>query len=265
MSNIVKFDYQGISFTKTDQDEPRVLDVDIAKAVCMAKPTNIRTTIKKAIDDGLLTENAVSTRRVLTEVIGVAPREVTEYWLNETGTLLLVTRLKTAQAVAITQRIVQGYVAARNFFAAKQPSAAERERDTMILYAESRMRMLKMWENSPHIIGPTFLQAEVNATLAMLPGQQTSGSGSPTVHILIVDKYLIGKKVPRAVIKTIDSQFGSHLARAYFKEYGEKPEKAMERIINGIPTTPNCYTEKHRFLFDKVYSEKYPHIAEEYP
>ncbi len=101
---------EGFDFAAdTTEDEPRVLDVQLAEKAGLSRPTNIRQIIKTAIADGFLREGEhfrVCTPAVQTPKGG---RPTVSYELTETGALKLVTRMNTPAAHAMVDVMVRVY------------------------------------------------------------------------------------------------------------------------------------------------------------
>lgn len=93
-------------------------DLDLAERADLAKPRDIRTTIKGALEDGALTIAGtpsdgpqVRIERTVVAIGSGASREVDEYYLSEEAALLVVTRLRTRAAIALTRSIVRAFLA----------------------------------------------------------------------------------------------------------------------------------------------------------
>ncbi|TKC98649.1 hypothetical protein [Polyangium fumosum] len=106
----------------SDGGEHWLRDLDLAEKAALANPHDIRTTIQKALADGLVrdamtilggAENGPLVHEVKVQVaIGSgAKRWVPEYYLNEEAALLLVTRLRMPKAIELTKAIVRVFLA----------------------------------------------------------------------------------------------------------------------------------------------------------
>ena len=106
----------------SDGGEHWLRDLDLAEKAELRDPHDIRTTIQKALADGLMrdamtilggAENGPLVHEVKVQVaIGSgAKRWVPEYYLNEEAALLLVTRLRTPRAIELTKAIVRVFLA----------------------------------------------------------------------------------------------------------------------------------------------------------
>lgn len=111
---------EGLEFhADTRDDEPRVLDIEIGKRAGMARPTNIRTTIKACLVSGFLEASEVRTAGVQTTERGGRPG--TAYWLTEAGALKLITKLETPEAHAMVGQIIRVYRVAIRLLNAPPP------------------------------------------------------------------------------------------------------------------------------------------------
>ena len=95
-------------------------DLDLANWAGLIKPHTIRSTIEKAVSDGALIishgvgNDAGPAAREVTETVTIgkgAQREVKTWYLNESGALLVATRLRTARAVAMTREVLTTFTA----------------------------------------------------------------------------------------------------------------------------------------------------------
>lgn len=103
---------------RVDAGEPLVRDVDLGERAGLRMPRDVRRTIKAAIDDGALTEatggvGAAHTPIAWTEDEVVSGNKAKVYYLNEEGALLILTRLRTKTAVAVTRALVSVFVKVR--------------------------------------------------------------------------------------------------------------------------------------------------------
>lgn len=89
---------------------PRVRDVDLGEWLGLARPTNIRNSIKKLISDRFLNDSDVA-RVTCKPSVGpdASPefgREVTEFWLTETQAMIVTARSESPKAVGMMQMLV---------------------------------------------------------------------------------------------------------------------------------------------------------------
>jgi len=91
-----------------------IRDLDLADQAELKNTRDIRTHIKKAVDDGALTIVAdgdngsgplVRVEKTMVPIGSGAHREVDEYYLNEEAALVIITRLRTPAAVQLTRTI----------------------------------------------------------------------------------------------------------------------------------------------------------------
>jgi hypothetical protein len=98
-----------------------VRDLDVAEKAGLAVPRDIRRTIAKAIEDGAICSvgaaHATSepAARIIEEVVAKGDRGGTQavatFYLNEEAALLVLTRLRTPQAIKVTKAVVQAFAA----------------------------------------------------------------------------------------------------------------------------------------------------------
>lgn len=89
---------------------PRVRDVDLGEWLGLARPTNIRNSIKKLISDRFINDSDVA-RVTCKPSVGpdASPefgREVTEFWLTETQAMIVTARSESPKAVGMMQMLV---------------------------------------------------------------------------------------------------------------------------------------------------------------
>lgn len=96
-----------------------IRDLDLADQAELEKPRDIRTTIRKAIQDGAVTiagnpgdgsGPVVRVEKVLVPIGSGAMREVEEFYLSEEAALIIVTRLRTQAAVQLTRAICRVFL-----------------------------------------------------------------------------------------------------------------------------------------------------------
>lgn len=107
------------------EDEPRVRDVDLAERLGFERPRKIRDIIKRHTNDGNLNDSDVRPTVARTRV-GIAERNVTEYWLSEAAVLFIVTKSETPNAIAMTKEMIRVFMLARRgMLQLQQPNAAQ--------------------------------------------------------------------------------------------------------------------------------------------
>lgn len=119
MSNIVKVEGWVV---EEHEGAWSVRDVELAEKVGLARPSNIRSTIAKAIEDGALVDVARGACDMdspgfwASEEDVAMPRggsrKATVYRLNEAGAVYMVTRLRTPEATRLTIAVVKVFRAA---------------------------------------------------------------------------------------------------------------------------------------------------------
>lgn len=122
---LVPVKVNGWTLFTIDEGGHWILDLDLARRAGLGDIHKIRGTITKAIKDGALTEvvgiephgerfNDLPCYRQVTTVSVSGKgrsREVPEYYLNEAGALLILIRLRTAAAIAISRAVVRVFIA----------------------------------------------------------------------------------------------------------------------------------------------------------
>lgn len=91
-------------------DEPRILDLDLAKRLGFARPLAIRDLIKRHIESGNLSGPGIFRTVRKNNSRG---RPATEYWLDEASALFVASQSGTEKAIAITKEVIAVFVAAR--------------------------------------------------------------------------------------------------------------------------------------------------------
>lgn len=104
-----------------DEDEPTILDEELAIRLGFSRPRDIRKLVERMIADGIINDSDIraTVARVPTGVSSIA---VTQYRLTEIAALLVIGRSDTKLAHAITRQVVQLFIAIRRGqLAAPQP------------------------------------------------------------------------------------------------------------------------------------------------
>lgn len=128
--------FKGHEFRVLD-GEPRVQDLKLAEWLGFGRHLKIRDLIKHMKMTGIINDSEVFTVRGITSSAGGRP--ATEFWLTETGALLLATKSETPNAIALTREIVETFVAVRRHTTEqKSPSAEALEVATNRLVAHAR-------------------------------------------------------------------------------------------------------------------------------
>jgi hypothetical protein len=87
-----------------DDGKPRVRDVDLGEWLGLAKPTDIRRSIRNLIGDGFLNDSDVA--RQTRRGGGAVEREVTEFWLTEAEAMIVTARSESPKAVGMVRMLV---------------------------------------------------------------------------------------------------------------------------------------------------------------
>lgn len=102
--------YLGWHFDTTDQEEPRVRDVEIARRAGLAQPADVRRIIDKNWDE-LTAHGKIKVVALSAKTSGGRPGR--EYWLNEDQAVSLVAMMRTRAARALRIALVKVYSAWR--------------------------------------------------------------------------------------------------------------------------------------------------------
>lgn len=94
------------------EDEPRVLDTDLAKAMGMARPTNVRVVIETNRDE-LTSFGPLHAANAMVGIGSGAKREVTTYHLNEEQALLICLLSRTEKAKQVRAEVIRVFTAWR--------------------------------------------------------------------------------------------------------------------------------------------------------
>jgi prophage antirepressor-like protein len=106
MSNVIQLS----DLNTTVNHEPRIIDVKLAEALGMSRPTNIRQKIESNIEE-LKMHGGVCTKAVQTTKSGGRP--AIEYYLNEAQAILLCMFSRTEKAAAARKAIIEVFMAWR--------------------------------------------------------------------------------------------------------------------------------------------------------
>lgn len=79
-------------------------------------------------------------------------------------------------------------------------------------------------------------------------------------RLLMVEPYLIGRRVSRSDVSAIRAQFGKYLKKAYINEHGHEPGPAPG-LVDGRERPMKAYYERDRHLFDAVFDQHYAKYA----
>lgn len=137
------------------EDEPRVRDLDLAERLGYGRSRDIRELVKRYEKSGDLSAVDVS-RTVRRTQVGVAERDVTEFWLSEAAALFIVTKSETANAIALTKEMIRVFMLVRR--GTMQPAidvgALVAEMQAMRVELAATNARMAMWQMDSGVIGP---------------------------------------------------------------------------------------------------------------
>lgn len=113
-------------------------------------------------------------------------------------------------------------------------------------------KRLAMLQAATGLVDPAWLEAKARTELARGIGEEPEID--PASRPLTVGEYLADRGVAGAQLRSVSSQMGKRIKKAYVKEYGVDP-KPVPRFIDGAMRTVAGYTEAHRHLFDAAWAE----------
>lgn len=135
MSNIVKIENWSLAI---ENNEPRVRDLDLAERLGYAQPRDIRKLVKTYQKSGDLSQDDVRAVVARTRV-GIAERNVTEFWLSEAAALFIVTKSETKNAIALTKEMIRVFMLVRRGMIETQPSPELGELKSMVIELRSEL------------------------------------------------------------------------------------------------------------------------------
>lgn len=100
------------SWVSAGGDEPRIRDIELGERLGFDRPRDIRKLVERLLSDGKLNDSSVRATVARTH-IGVAERNVTEYWLSEAAVLKVVAKSETKVADALLDEMIRVYMLAR--------------------------------------------------------------------------------------------------------------------------------------------------------
>lgn len=95
-----------------DNNEPRARDIDLAERLGYERPRKIRDLVKTYLASGDLSHDDVRPVVVRTRV-GIAERNVTEFWLSEAAALFIIAKSETAMAKTLLKEMIRVFMLAR--------------------------------------------------------------------------------------------------------------------------------------------------------
>lgn len=105
------------------------------------------------------------------------------------------------------------------------------------------------------LIDPKHLELKARLLLARALGEEPDIDELD--RPLLVQDYLRDRGLSRTLIEAKQGGFGKRLRGAYLAEYGQEPGRRLQDFGNGAIRECNAYTERHRHLFDQVWSRHY--------
>jgi hypothetical protein len=257
---------EGWTLFASDGGEHWLRDLDLAERAELANQRDIRTHIKKAIDDGAITlvdsvavgdaTNGPGTYAV-DEVVPRGDRGATQtgkvYYLNEEAALVVLMRLRTPKAVEVTKAVVRVFLAVvRGEIPQKIYVPANDIEAQVRLLALRQKEALAIYLMAPDLFGKDYLRHKVEHAAALVTGEK------PVVEIslLSVEGYLQERGVDARTRKSKASSFGKRVKAVYFEKYGEYPPM-QARDINHAERRVCSYSEKDRPVFDQVFEEMF--------
>ncbi len=112
-------------------------------------------------------------------------------------------------------------------------------------------KRLAMLKAATGLVDPAWLEAKARTELARGIGEEPEID--PATCPLTVGEYLEDKGIKGAQLRSISTQMGKHLKKAYRAQYGTDP-KPVPRFIDGARRMVAGYTEAHRPMFDAAWA-----------
>lgn len=136
-------------------EAPMVYDLDLAERAGLARPRDIRRTIKAMAKSGLF-GSAVTARATnqpyFQEILDVtslgdrgAQQSTTSYLLNEAAALMVIMRLRTPRAIAVQKEVVQVYLAAKGGLVTTAPQLMAQVEARLLTRFEEKEAMLRAY------------------------------------------------------------------------------------------------------------------------
>lgn len=175
MSDITRFtiDVDGASWPLARLDhaeEPRILDIELAKRLGYARPAKIRELIERLMNEGILSRSEVFPTAGKTSPRGGRPG--TEFWLTEEQAVIVTTQSKTETAIAMLKTVVHVFRLAAHGQLPGQLTAD----DIRAILAEDRARMetrLGLIEGKLSAVATTVTSASAEITVLQQRGNAT--------------------------------------------------------------------------------------------
>ncbi len=125
MTNHIVLSVEGYEIHAASADaEPTVRDIDLARRAGMKTPRHIRPIVRAALLDGGIRPEEIIVVAAAVDIGKGGKRAVEEFWLTETAAIMVLTRLKTETAIAMTRDMIRVYREAKRMLIAP-PKAKE--------------------------------------------------------------------------------------------------------------------------------------------
>ncbi|SDP60508.1 P22_AR N-terminal domain-containing protein [Actinopolyspora xinjiangensis] len=131
------------------------------------------------------------------------------------------------------------------------PRATEDQLATIVSRAEGQARVLSALSG---VVDQSWLDAKGRHVAARALGEEPEVD--PNERPLTVGEYLEERGITGAALRSMSTMFGTRLKALFRETYGEEPGTA-DRFVNGALRPVAVYTERHRFLFDRVWQRYY--------
>jgi hypothetical protein len=129
------------------------------------------------------------------------------------------------------------------------PRATEDQLSAISRRAESQAKVLSALKG---IVDKNWLEAKARHVAARALGEEPEVD--PATRPLTVGEYLEDKGVTGSALRSLSTKFGKLLKAAYRDRYDREPG-STKRFVDGALRDVAVYTEKHRSLFDRVWSD----------
>lgn len=237
MSDLTPFAFGDteMRFGLTAEGEPYVVAADFAKALDYRDAANALR---------LLDEDEKGTQIVSTP--GGDQRVSVIY---ESGMWELVFRSSKPAAKKLKTRVKEILREIRVNGGYLSPTATEDQLVAISRRAESQAKVLSALKG---IVDKNWLEAKARHVAARALGEEPEVD--PATRPLTVGEYLEDKGVTGSALRSLSTKFGKLLKAAYRDRYDREPG-STKRFVDGALRDVAVYTEKHRPLFDRVWSD----------
>lgn len=163
--------------------------------------------------------------------------------LNEPQSTLLMTFLRNSEIVVkFKVELV------KQFYAMRQALTPAPHQRAEVLSVKEQSQILRTLRTS---LQPDYADAKARILLARSMGEEPMIDEAK--RPLDVQGYLESRGVPKAILRSRRSTFGTAVAKIYRALYSDDP-KMVDRMINGAPKQVKGYTEEHRHMFDAAFA-----------